>query len=110
MTTPVVTQATIATCPHGIPVTIAATGAKVLIMGTPVARIGDMGTIAGCPFTVPGPSPQPCLVAEFTKGSAKVSSGGIPVLLVNPSDLSKSGQIPNGPVVWSGPQTKVIAL
>jgi hypothetical protein len=109
MTTPILTQGTIATCPHAIPVTIGATGAKVLILGTPVALMGDKGTIAGCPFTIPGPSPQPCLIAEFTKPSAKVSSGGTPVLLVNPSDLCKSGQIPNGPVIWSGPQTKVIA-
>jgi hypothetical protein len=32
------------------------------------------------------------------------------VLLVNPGDLCKSGQIPNGPVVWSSPQTKVVAI
>jgi hypothetical protein len=49
------------------------------------------------------------VIAELTKAASKVTSGGTPVLLVNPSDLCKSGQIPNGPVVWSSPQTKVLA-
>jgi hypothetical protein len=35
----------------------------------------------------------------------------VPVLLVNPSDLCQSAdQIPNGPVIWTGPQTKVLAI
>jgi hypothetical protein len=109
MTTPILTQGTVATCPHSIPVTIAATGAKLMIAGTPAALMGDKGSIAGCPFTTPEPKPQPCVIAEFTKAAGKVMSAGKPVLLVNPSDLCKSGQIPNGPVVWSTPQTKVLA-
>ena len=80
-----------------------------VVAGTPAALMGDKGTIAGCPFTTPEPKPQPCVVAEFTKAASKVLSGGTPVLLVNPSDLCKSGQIPNGPVVWTTPQTKVLA-
>ncbi|MEM9302726.1 MAG: hypothetical protein AAGE01_11470 [Pseudomonadota bacterium] len=110
MSTPIITQGTVATCPHAIPVTIAATGSKLLIAGTPAALLGDKGTIAGCPYTTPEPKPQPCVVAEFTKRSSKVLSGGTPVVLVNPADLCKAGQIPNGPVVWSSPQTKVLAL
>jgi len=109
MTAPIVTQGTVATCPHSIPVTIPASGAKLLILGSPAALMGDKGAMAGCPFTTPEPKPQPCVTAEFTKAASKVTSGGTPVLLVNPSDLCKSGQIPNGPVVWSSPQTKVLA-
>lgn len=109
MTTPILTQGTVATCPHAIPVTIAASGAKLLIAGTPAGVMGDKGSIAGCPFTTPGPKPQPCLVAEFTKTSSKVQSGGNFVLLINPSDLCKSGGIHNGPVIWTTPQTKVLA-
>jgi uncharacterized Zn-binding protein involved in type VI secretion len=108
MTTPVVTQGTVITCPHSIPASIIASGSKLLIAGTPAALLGDQGTIAGCPFTV-GPKPQPCVIAELTKAAGKVTSGGTPVLLVNPADLCKSGQIPNGPVIWSSPQTKVLA-
>ena len=109
MTTPVVTQGTIMTCPHSIPAIITATGAKLLIAGTPAALQGDTATVSGCPFTTPEPKPQPCVTAEMTKAATKVTSGGTPVLLVNPSDLCKSGSIPNGPVVWSSPQTKVQA-
>jgi len=111
MTTPIVTQGTIATCPHSIPATIIATGAKVLILGTPVAVQGDKGLVAGCPFTLPGGKPQPCVTAELTMLSAKVQSGNKPVLLINPADLCKSAdQVVNGPVIWSSPQTKVVAL
>ncbi|MFN9630917.1 MAG: hypothetical protein ACK59A_11920 [Cyanobacteriota bacterium] len=109
MTTSILTQATIATCPHAIPVTISASGSKLQISGSPVALQGDQGSIAGCPFTTPEPKPQPCVTAEFAKAASKVSSGGTPVLLVNPSDQCKAGQIPNGPVVWTTPQTKVLA-
>ena len=108
MTTPIVTQGTIITCPHSIPATITASGSKLLIAGTPAALMGDPATVSGCPFTI-GTKPQPCVTAELTKAASKVTSGGTPVLLVNPSDLCKSGQIPNGPVVWSSPQTKVLA-
>ena len=110
MSTPIVTQGTIITCPHSIPATIAATGAKLVIAGTPAALQGDKGLVSGCPFTIAGPKPQPCVTAELTKAATKVLSGNTPVLLVNPSDMCKSGdQVTNGPVVWSSPQTKVVA-
>lgn len=109
MTTPIVTMATAASCPHSIPITIAATGVKVLILGSVVAVNGDKGLVAGCPFTTPDGKPQPCVKADFLRASSKVQSGGVPVLLINPSDICKSGEIPNGPVIWTTPQTKVIA-
>ncbi len=110
MTTPIVTQGTVITCPHSVPATITASGAKLLIDGTPAALMGDKGMVSGCPFTLPNGKPQPCVTAELTKAATSVTSGGTPVLLLNPADLCKSGeQIPNGPVVWSSPQTKVLA-
>ncbi len=109
MTTPIVTQGTVMTCPHSILITLTASGSKLLIAGTPAALMGDIGTVSGCPFTTPEPKPQPCLIAELTKAASKVFSGGTAVLLVNPADVCKSGPIPNGPVVWSSPQTKVLA-
>lgn len=109
MSTPIVTLGTVITCPHSIPAVIAASGSNLLVDGTPAALQGDTASVAGCPFTTPGGTPQPCTTAEMTKAASKVTSGGSPVLLVNPSDLCKSGSIPNGPVVWSSPQTKVLA-
>jgi hypothetical protein len=110
MTTPIVTQGTVITCPHSIPATIMATGTKLLVAGTPAAVQGDKGMVSGCPFTTPEPKPQPCIVAELTKAASKVTTGGLPVLLVNPSDVCKApGEIPNGPAIWTSPQTKVLA-
>ncbi|MFZ7090751.1 hypothetical protein [Primorskyibacter sp. 2E233] len=110
MTTPIVTQGTVITCPHSIPATIMAGGSKLLVAGTPAAVQGDKGMVSGCPFTLPNGKPQPCVTAELTKAASKVQTGGKPVLLLNPSDMCKSGdQITNGPVIWSSPQTKVLA-
>ncbi len=110
MTAFVVTMGTQITCPHSIPATIAAGGAKLMIVGTAAAVMGDKGLVSGCPFTLPNGKPQPCATAELTKAASKVTTGGTPVLLMNPSDLCKSGdQVPNGPVIWASPQTKVMA-
>lgn len=109
MSQPIVTQGTIITCPHSVPATIPASGAKLLIAGTPAALQGDKGLVSGCPFTLPGGKLQPCVTAELTGAATKVMSGGRPVLLLNPGDLCKSGdQVVNGPVIWSSPQTKVL--
>lgn len=110
MSVSIVTQGTMVNCPHAIPATIPATGAQVLIDGTPAAVQGDKGLVAGCPFTLPNGKPQPCATAEFTKAATKVTTGGKPVLLMNMSDLCKSADmVTNGPVVWSTVQIKVLA-
>lgn len=106
----IVTLGTSISCPHAIPAVIAASGSKLLVVGTPAAMQGDTATVSGCPFTIPGPKAQPCVTAELTKTAAKVTSGGVAVLLVNPSDLCKSAdQVTNGPITWAAPQSKVMA-
>ncbi len=110
MSTPIVTMATTIQCPHAAPGTLTTAISKVLVDSAPPLVLGDKGSVAGCAFTVPTGKPQPCVSALLTKASSKVLAEGKPVLLMNPSDQCQSGeQIPQGPVVWSGVQTKVLA-
>jgi hypothetical protein len=107
---PVLTAQTTANCPHGAPTTFIATGAKVLVMGAPAFLQGDQAPIAGCPFTVPPGKPQPCIKVLFSMPSAKVSSMGKPLMLRGPADMGQSPeQAPQGPLIYGGLQTKVIA-
>ena len=110
MSQPIVTMATMIQCPHGIPGTLMTSTAKVMVMGAPPLVAGDKGMVAGCPFTVPGPKPQPCTTALLTGLSTKLLAENKPVLLMNPSDLCQSAdQIPQGPVIWGTIQAKVLA-
>lgn len=110
MSRPVVTVATLIQCPHGVPGTVMTSTAKVLVAGAPPLVSGDKGTVAGCPFTVPTGKPQPCTTALLTGIATKVLAENKPVLLMNPSDICQSAdQIPQGPVIWSTIQSKVLA-
>lgn len=110
MSAPVVTVATRTQCPHGAAGTLVPSAATVLVDGAIPLVLGDVGTFAGCPFTVPTGKPQPCVKALLTLASSAVLVEGTPALLVNPADLAQSAeQIPNGPVLWTGVQAKVVA-
>lgn len=110
MSTPIVTMATRIQCPHGAPGTLVTATAKVMVDNMAPLVVGDKGTIAGCPFTVPSGVPQPCVTALLTKAATKVLAENKPVLLMNPSDVCQSpAQVPQGPVVWTNIQSKVLA-
>ena len=107
---PIVTLNTQTQCPHGAKGTMIASAAKVLVDNGPPLLAGDKGTFAGCPFTVPTGKPQPCVTALLTLAASKVLAENKPVLLMNPADMAQSGeQIPNGPIIWTNVQSKVIA-
>ena len=85
-------------CPHGGQATIAPTNQRVKAGGAPVALVNDMTTVAGCPFTVPGPKPQPCIKVQWLVPAMRVKVMGQPVLLKDSSGLCQSPeQIPQGP-------------
>lgn len=76
----------------------------------PVAVLTDQGVIAGCAFTVPPSKPQPCVSTKWIVGATRVTSNGTPVL-INPcvALCLSAEQIPGGPPVITGSQTRVIA-
>jgi len=110
MTFPILTLATQGQCPHGGMASFIATGAKVMIQGSPVLTQGDNVLVAGCAFTVPPGKPQPCVKGLNTMPSSKVMVGGKPAILQGPADLAQSAeQIPGGPLIYSSVQMKVMA-
>jgi hypothetical protein len=90
-----------AMCPHGSPINVISTNMRVLVMGQPVAVLGDMYMVAGCPFQIPvGPAtkPSPCLTVQWTMPAVRVKVMGRPVLLKSSVGLCLSLEpIPQGP-------------
>jgi hypothetical protein len=64
---------------------------RVKVSGQPTVQQPNPWVIAGCPFT-PGPSPVPCVTAQWITGATRVRSGGMPLLLQD----SQAVCAPNG--------------
>jgi hypothetical protein len=101
-------------CTHGIPAQIPPVQPRVLVGGQPVATMASLITVAGCPFTVPGPKPQPCLTVKWLMPAARVLVMGQPAL-VQPAPGAGQGlclspeQAPNGPPLVVFMQPRVFA-
>lgn len=101
-------------CTHGIPAQIPPLQPRVLVSGQPVATLASQILVAGCPFTIPGPKPQPCVTIKWLMPAARVLVMGQPALL-QPAPGTGVGlcqspeQIPNGPPLVSAVQPRVIA-
>jgi hypothetical protein len=101
-------------CTHQAPATTMPAQTRVLVSGQPVATTGNQITVTGCPFTVPGPKPQPCVSVRWTMPSTRVQVNGQPVLLqpslgTGPGVCLSAEQIPQGPPTVSSVQTRVTA-
>jgi hypothetical protein len=70
----------------------------VLVGGQPVVTLADNCLVAGCAFTVPPGTPQPCVRIQWLVPATRVLAGGQPVILQSSSGLCLSpAQVPNGP-------------
>lgn len=100
-----------ATCPHGGQVSIISADAQVLLDGQPAATVDDQFPIAGCPFTLPGPVPSPCVEVGWLVVSSRVTVNGQPVVLADSSgSCVNAEQAPQGPVVVVSTQTSVTGM
>jgi uncharacterized Zn-binding protein involved in type VI secretion len=99
-----------ATCPHAMgQMSIASSNTRVLVSGQPVATVADLGTIAGCAFTVPPGKPQPCATVKWLAPATRVMINGTPALLMPGPHLCQSAdQIPAGPPVITVCQGRVV--
>lgn len=98
-------------CPHGAQATVITTNTKVKVGGNFAILSTDTMVIAGCPFTLPGPKPSPCVTIQWSAPAQKVKVNGTPVLLQTSVGLCKSPEgAPQGPASVSGVQTKVMGL
>lgn len=104
----------VCTCTHAAPATITPAQPRVLVSGQPVATMASQILVAGCPFTVPGPKPQPCVTVKWLMPSARVLLGGQPAMLLpapgsGPGICQSVEQIPAGPPMVTTVQPRVIA-
>lgn len=67
------------------------TNPRVKVDGQPTVQQAAPWTVAGCTYT-PGPSPVPCVTAQWTTAATRVKSGGLPLLLQD----SVAVCVPNG--------------
>ncbi|MFI1292480.1 hypothetical protein ACH4VM_29115 [Streptomyces sp. NPDC020792] len=106
---PVLHTGATVTCPHGAPLNVVAASPRVTVLGAPAAVLTDQGLVTGCPFTV-GTKLQPCVSTKWLAGAARVTASGQP-LLINPTGAVclSADQIPAGPPIVSGSQTRVVA-
>jgi hypothetical protein len=111
---PVLTIASVITCPHGPPASVVSANARVTASGAPVATMADAYPVSGCPFQVPvgaGTKPQPCLQVRWAAPATRVLVNGMPPVLATSPGLGVSGEgIPQGPAVVGASQPRVVAI
>ena len=100
-------------CTHAAPATAVTTNARVLVGGTPAITASDTHTVAGCPFTVPGPKPQPCVTVTWLPAT-RVLIGGTPAVVgvtgPGPGMGRSAEQAPQGPPMIGAVQARVMGV
>jgi hypothetical protein len=98
-------------CPHGGQASVVPSNFRVKVDGAFALLPTDVFIVAGCAFTLPGPSPSPCLTIEWQAEATRVKINGVGPLLETSIGLCKAAtQAVQGPATVSGVQTKVKAL
>jgi len=91
-------------CAHGGQAQPTAPNSRVLVSGQPIVVQPMPYTIAGCPFNVSG-APVPCVTAQWVTAATRITSNGMPLLLLD----SQAICVPNGtPLLIIVTQTRVI--
>lgn len=92
-------------CAHGGQAIPTVTNPRVTVMGQPIVMQPSPYTIAGCPFAPGGP--MPCVTAQWITAATRITSNGLPVLLLD----SQAICTPNGtPLMIVSTQTKVTGI
>jgi hypothetical protein len=83
---------------------------KVTAGGSPVLLAADAASIVGCPFTLPGGKPQPCVTVSWSALATRVALGGPAPILESSVGLCKSAEgIVQGTVLKMAVQTRATA-
>jgi len=93
-------------CAHGGQAQPTVTNPRVTVSGQPITTLPAPYAVAGCPFNVSG-SPVPCVTGQWTTAATRVTSNGMPVLLLD----SQATCVPNGtPLIISSTQPRVVGM
>jgi hypothetical protein len=102
------TTASVLMCPHGGTVTITSANARAKAGGAPMATAADTFVVAGCPFTLPGPTPSPCVLVQWIVPAARLKVSGPPALDASSVGLCIAATgAPQGAVVVQSTQSSV---
>ena len=77
----ILTTASQIQCPHGGQAILTTANTKGFAENMPALLESDIHTVAGCPFTLPGPKYSPCIRIEWSGGATRVKASGTPVLV-----------------------------
>jgi hypothetical protein len=89
-------------CAHAGMATPTAPNPRVTVSGQPTVTIAAPWTVAGCPF--PTNSGGPCVTAQWTSGTVRVTSNGQPLVIVGGTATC----VPTGvPLIPAAFQTRV---
>jgi hypothetical protein len=75
------TTASTIQCMHGGTAILTTTNTSLFADGAPVLLESDISIVAGCPFTLPGPKPSPCVKIEWSAGAQQVTVNGTAALI-----------------------------
>ncbi len=71
------------TCAHGGQAQPTAVQPRVLVSGQPIVTIAAPYVVAGCALPPPPTANGPCVTAQFITSAVRVTSLGLPVLLMD---------------------------
>jgi hypothetical protein len=94
-------------CAHGGQAMPTVTNPRVTVLGQPIVMQPSPYVIAACPFTTPIGNPLPCVTAQWITAATRVTSNGMPVLLLD----SQAICAPNTtPLLIVATQTRVTGM
>ena len=95
------------TCAHAGQAQPTAPNPRVLVSGQPTVTLASPYVVAGCPFPPPPAGNGPCVTAQFVTAATRVTSNGLPLLLLD----SQAICAPTGtPLLVTATQTRVTAM
>src|SRR3989442_672085 len=100
------TTSSVLMCPHGGTVTATSSNTRAKA-GDFLVRATDTFTIAGCPFTLPGPTPHPRVRVQWVKNALRCKAGGDFLLSQDSTGLCLAAhQAPQGTVLIQSTQMR----
>ena len=94
-------------CSHAGQATPVAPNPRVLVSGQPTVALTSMYAVAGCTLPPPPGANGPCVTAQYTTSATRVSSNGVPLLMID----SQAICAPTGtPLIASVTQTRVLGI
>jgi hypothetical protein len=102
------TTASVLMCPHGGSVSIVSANTRAKAAGAPIATASDTFMIAGCSFTLPGPTPSPCMQVQWIVPAMRLKAGGAQALDAGSTGLCIAATgAPQGAVIVQNTQSQV---